>query len=380
VELLLSTNIFSVTLLKQVLMKDEFFLVDQLGFDPEDSLDIRDALDLPSLTASANSQSNDSSFVTDIEELEDFEIAEERDLEDEEDEEEMEFQRLSRSSSRRSLHEKQQQKKKKQQSLLAHSYIMNEITYLKIFTPSYNYSPNEIAILYYSAAQCQQKESKKELFHIASRKGGINGKEDGYSGFSITFAEGYIMRCYLLGQAGIDKNLEIASQIGQKIFRKLRKGIKTEKKKEIYLNSLFLIAVCYEYGLGCIKNEKKAFEYYLLAAKCGFSIAQAFIGYLYMSGDASNEMGISRDITEALKYFSLAAAQGHAAGQINLGICYEYGIGLKTNPKEAVKFYQLAASQGGMTFGTLFILLFSPCCALFSFFFLCSPLCFIVSF
>jgi TPR repeat protein len=42
----------------------------------------------------------------------------------------------------------------------------------------------------------------------------------------------------------------------------------------------------------------------------------------------------------------LAADQGHASAQFNLGISYDNGQGVPQNYAEAVKWYRLAADQG----------------------------------
>jgi TPR repeat protein len=62
--------------------------------------------------------------------------------------------------------------------------------------------------------------------------------------------------------------------------------------------------VCYDYGTGVAKDEKKAVEYYLLAAQ-----------------------------------------QNHIKAQYNLGVCYDYGNGVVKDEKKAIEYYQLAAHQ-----------------------------------
>ena len=52
------------------------------------------------------------------------------------------------------------------------------------------------------------------------------------------------------------------------------------------------------------------------------------------------------DNKEAVKWFRLAAEQGDAEAQINLGVMYETGRGVPKDDKEAVKWYRLAAEQG----------------------------------
>jgi TPR repeat protein len=44
--------------------------------------------------------------------------------------------------------------------------------------------------------------------------------------------------------------------------------------------------------------------------------------------------------------FRLAADQGNAQGQVNLGYMYQLGLGVKQSDKEAVKWYRLSAEKG----------------------------------
>ena len=60
----------------------------------------------------------------------------------------------------------------------------------------------------------------------------------------------------------------------------------------------------------------------------------------------SNGEGIPENDKEAMKLFRLAAEQGYAPAQHNLGYMYANGEGVPENDREAVKWYQLAADQG----------------------------------
>ena len=53
-----------------------------------------------------------------------------------------------------------------------------------------------------------------------------------------------------------------------------------------------------------------------------------------------------QDYAEAVKGYRLAAEQGHARAQNNLGVMYEFGDGVPQNYAEAVKWFHLAAEQG----------------------------------
>jgi TPR repeat protein len=53
-----------------------------------------------------------------------------------------------------------------------------------------------------------------------------------------------------------------------------------------------------------------------------------------------------KDDTEALKWFRLAAEQGHAHAQFRIGDMYMSGEGVTKNDGEAVKWFRKAAEQG----------------------------------
>ena len=55
---------------------------------------------------------------------------------------------------------------------------------------------------------------------------------------------------------------------------------------------------------------------------------------------------MKQDFAEAVKWRRLAADQGHADAQNNLGFCYFNGKGVKQDFVEAVKWWRLAAEQG----------------------------------
>ena len=60
---------------------------------------------------------------------------------------------------------------------------------------------------------------------------------------------------------------------------------------------------------------------------------------MYYLGD-----GIAKDYNEAYKWYILAAEQGFASAQFNLGLMYDNGHGVAQNYNEAFKWYILACS------------------------------------
>ena len=59
-----------------------------------------------------------------------------------------------------------------------------------------------------------------------------------------------------------------------------------------------------------------------------------------------NGHGVAQDYAEAVRLFRLAAAQGDADAQYNLGYMFEYGHGVAQDTAEAIRWYRLAAAQG----------------------------------
>ncbi len=78
-----------------------------------------------------------------------------------------------------------------------------------------------------------------------------------------------------------------------------------------------------------------------LAAAQGNATAQANLGGMFANGE-----GVAQDYAEAVRLFRLSAAQGDACGQINLGLTFENGLGVAQDRAEAIRLYRLAAAQG----------------------------------
>ena len=86
----------------------------------------------------------------------------------------------------------------------------------------------------------------------------------------------------------------------------------------------------------------KAVRWYRLAAEQGHAYAQYNLGLMYRQGE-----GVPQDDAEAVRWYRLAAEQGDAVAQFNLGC----GVRKRTrvSPRtvaEAVRWCRLAAEQG----------------------------------
>ena len=80
---------------------------------------------------------------------------------------------------------------------------------------------------------------------------------------------------------------------------------------------------------------------YRLAAEQGDAEAQFNLGVRYFHG-----RGVPEDLQEAIHWVRLAAEQGHAEARISLGVLYDEGRGVPQDHEEAVRWYRLAAEQG----------------------------------
>ena len=88
-------------------------------------------------------------------------------------------------------------------------------------------------------------------------------------------------------------------------------------------------------------QTQDAVEATRLAAEQGDAGAQSNLGVMYEGG-----RGVSRDETEAVRWLRLAAEQGHVAAQANLGNMHREGRGVPRDETEAVRWFRLAAEQG----------------------------------
>jgi TPR repeat protein len=89
-------------------------------------------------------------------------------------------------------------------------------------------------------------------------------------------------------------------------------------------------------------KDAAAFDRHLRAlADKGDADAQYKLGTAYDEG-----LGVSKDYTEAFKWFRLAAEQGHAHSQFRVGDMYMSGQGVAKNEDEAMKWFRKAAEQG----------------------------------
>lgn len=102
------------------------------------------------------------------------------------------------------------------------------------------------------------------------------------------------------------------------------------------------MGILYEEGTFVAQDERKALEYYLMAAENGSTGAMNNIGNFFLHGK-----GVAKDYDKAFAWYQKASElSGNAAAQCSLGMCYQYGYGTKTDYEKARCFYELSAKQG----------------------------------
>ena len=99
----------------------------------------------------------------------------------------------------------------------------------------------------------------------------------------------------------------------------------------------------YQRGIDCVRGEKgandykKAFKWFLKAAKQGHLKSQYVVGVCYDAGE-----GVGKDVPKSAIWFKKAAVRGHAEAQYKLGLYYK----MDGDSYQAMKWAEKAAQQG----------------------------------
>ena len=96
----------------------------------------------------------------------------------------------------------------------------------------------------------------------------------------------------------------------------------------------------YTNGEGVPQDYQEAGKWYRLAAEQGYAAAQSNLGVRYTNGE-----GVPQDYQEAVKWYRIAAEQGYANAQGSLGGMYVTGRGVPQDYVQAHKWINLAASR-----------------------------------
>lgn len=137
----------------------------------------------------------------------------------------------------------------------------------------------------------------------------------------------------------------------------------------------YWVGECFRQGLHVDRDSEKAHKYYEMSAEKKYAPSIRVLGLLaddvaesarllrqaaeLGDADAQCDLGDAysglfelceavggQNEKEAFRWYKLAAEQGHATAQRNLGYCYYRGEGVPKDKKEAAKWWRLAAEQG----------------------------------
>ena len=87
-------------------------------------------------------------------------------------------------------------------------------------------------------------------------------------------------------------------------------------------------------------NYSEAFKFCSVAAEQGHPEAQFNLGYMYQYGQ-----GVKQDYIKAVEWYQKAAEQGNADAQFNLGFMYYNGEGVRQNYTKAKEYFGLACDN-----------------------------------
>lgn len=110
-----------------------------------------------------------------------------------------------------------------------------------------------------------------------------------------------------------------------------------------YPPAINAMAICYRYGWGVVKNQKKEFEMKLLAGELDFRIAQNSTGNNYIAG-----IGCDIDIPLGNYYRKRAATGGCVMAQNDLAYDYQYGNNIERDEHMANYWFERAIEGGSL--------------------------------
>ena len=124
---------------------------------------------------------------------------------------------------------------------------------------------------------------------------------------------------------------------------KMKGGLMGQRHRRLVAASccIWLLTVVALVSCQNAPDVAEAVTWWRLAAEQGHASAQYNLGLMYGNGE-----GVPQDDAEAVRWYRLAADQGRASAQNNLGGMYSNGRGVPQDAAEAHMWANLAAAQG----------------------------------
>ncbi|EXX56247.1 uncharacterized protein OCT59_003182 [Rhizophagus irregularis] len=110
--------------------------------------------------------------------------------------------------------------------------------------------------------------------------------------------------------------------------------------KDNHTLAQYYVGRCYEFGIGTLKNETLAFEYYKKTVDQDFTLGEFKIGCFYGKG-----IGIEKDEKQSVYWYKKAESNGHLMSMYNLGLYYLDEKSAKRNYYEAFKLFKKSAEK-----------------------------------
>lgn len=116
------------------------------------------------------------------------------------------------------------------------------------------------------------------------------------------------------------------------------------KESAIEFNNLvsqFNLGVMHSSGLGVIKDDREAFNWFLRSAENGYEKAQIIVAKYLINGKS-----VERNYAKALYWLRQAMGQGNAEAYYYTSIVYRDGLGVDANETASLDFLKISANLG----------------------------------
>lgn len=140
----------------------------------------------------------------------------------------------------------------------------------------------------------------------------------------------------------VEKIFELASEYYDKGYRKRGFALFKKAADMGYAKAQRIVADCYRFGWGIMKDGIEAVRWYQKAAEQDDLQSIGALAGFYLWGD----YGLEKNIDKAVQLWRKAAESGDASAQCCLGNLYLEGPFVEHNREEAIKWYRKSAQQG----------------------------------
>ena len=131
-------------------------------------------------------------------------------------------------------------------------------------------------------------------------------------------------------------------------------GVKVDKKRAMgylriaaedgFADAMYQLGWHYYSGTFIKKNIAKSIEWYGKAADKGDAWAQVDLGQIYLDG----ECGVKKDYVQAVSLFRKAVRKKDELAFFNLGLCYDFGKGVRQSDTLACRYYAESVRLGNV--------------------------------